>query len=220
MSTYPLSIGPIESNGILYPVETADVPTTPFQCLYFTRNGSPVLGLSPIITVYKSINSNTNITPVPTITEIGSGYYKFTYSVVTPTIVQVDSGDNTMNYSDRYKSLRVGPYDNYTVDYSLSEVHSDLATVGTNVIAIQTVLTAIKGTGWTTETLKAIKDAVDLKLATLAYTAPDNASITAIRNKTDLIQLTSGNDVKATLDGETVDLTPGTNAKSGIMGQI
>lgn len=41
------------------------------------------------------------------------------------------------------------------------------------------------------------------RMATFTYTAPDNASITAIKNKTDQLNFT-GTDIKATLDGETV----------------
>ncbi len=46
--------------------------------------------------------------------------------------------------------------------------------------ALEATLTAIKGASWSAETLKAIKDAVDLKLATSAYTAPDNTGIDAL----------------------------------------
>ncbi len=47
-------------------------------------------------------------------------------------------------------------------------------------LAVEATLTAIKGASWSAETLKAIKDAVDLKLATSAYTAPDNTGIDAL----------------------------------------
>ncbi len=42
-------------------------------------------------------------------------------------------------------------------------------------MALEATLTAIKGAGWSSETLKAIKDAVDLKLNALDYTAPPTA---------------------------------------------
>jgi hypothetical protein len=70
-------------------------------------------------------------------------------------------------------------------------------------LALEATLTAMKGAGWTTETLKAIYDQIGTRLASSGYTAPDNASITAIKGKTDLLTFT-GTDVKATLDGETV----------------
>lgn len=41
-------------------------------------------------------------------------------------------------------------------------------------------MTAIKGAGWTSETLKALYDQVLLRLATTGYTAPDNAGISSL----------------------------------------
>lgn len=74
-------------------------------------------------------------------------------------------------------------------------------------LALEATLTAIKGAGWTTETLVVLKGLVDdletrltadragkldnldttisSRLATAGYTAPDNASIAAIKDKTD-----------------------------------
>lgn len=66
-----------------------------------------------------------------------------------------------------------------------ASVKADAVTKVQSGLALESTLTAIKGAGWSAESLKAIKDAVDLKLSTLSYTAPDNASITAIKAKTD-----------------------------------
>lgn len=88
---------------------------------------------------------------------------------------------------------------------------------------LNAVLTAIKGGGWSTETLKAIYALIGTRLADADYTAPDNATImaiagyvdtevAAIKAKTDQLTFTAG-DVHATLDGETVDLaTPAPSA--------
>jgi hypothetical protein len=53
--------------------------------------------------------------------------------------------------------------------------------------------------------LARIDAAISSRLATAGYTAPDNASVTAIKSKTDQLNFT-GTDVKATLDGETATL--------------
>ena len=65
----------------------------------------------------------------------------------------------------------------------------------TGPVALEATLTAIKGAGWTTETLVAIDVLID-----------------AIKAKTDGLNFT-GNDVKATLDGE--EVTPTTVSKMG-----
>ncbi len=45
--------------------------------------------------------------------------------------------------------------------------------------ALEATLTAIKGASWSSETLKAIKDAVDLRLLTTAYSTPPTAAVIA-----------------------------------------
>jgi len=50
-------------------------------------------------------------------------------------------------------------------------------------------------------------DRAKTALAVSEYTAPDNASITAIKTQTDKLQFNAANDVKATLDGETVTVS-------------
>lgn len=55
----------------------------------------------------------------------------------------------------------------------------NLVTRVPSTAALETDITALKGGGWTTETLKALYDQVLLRLATSAYTAPDNANIAA-----------------------------------------
>lgn len=55
------------------------------------------------------------------------------------------------------------------------------------VANIDALLDAIKGAGWSTETLKAIYDAVLTRLADADYVLPDNATIGIIDGKVDLI---------------------------------
>jgi calcineurin-like phosphoesterase family protein len=50
-------------------------------------------------------------------------------------------------------------------------------------------------------------DRAKTALAVSEYTAPDNASIAAIKTQTDKLQFNAANDVKATLDGETVTVS-------------
>ena len=55
--------------------------------------------------------------------------------------------------------------------------------------------------------LTAAYDRAKTALAVSEYTAPDNAGIAAIKAQTDKLQFTTENDVKATLDGETVTVS-------------
>ncbi len=90
-------------------------------------------------------------------------------------------------------------------------------------LALEATLTAIKGSGWTNETLKAIKEYVDelesrltavragyldnltkldanvsSRLATSGYTAPDNANILNIKAKTDNLPATPADEATLT----------------------
>jgi ubiquinone biosynthesis protein UbiJ len=74
----------------------------------------------------------------------------------------------------------------------------------TGTLALESTLAEMKGTGWTTESLKSLSDSILTRLAAAEYTAPDNAGIAAVKAQTDKLQFTAANDVKATLDGEAV----------------
>lgn len=69
---------------------------------------------------------------------------------------------------------------------------------------IDAVLTAIKGGSWSTETLKAIYDLIGTRLADADYTAPDNATITAIAGyvDTEIAAIKAKTDQLAFTDGE------------------
>ena len=103
--------------------------------------------------------------------------------------------------------------DNYSLEatWTMAGTAGIVATLAQGFLEsdIESTLTAIKGGSWSTETLKAIYDLVGTRLATAGYTAPDNATITAvagyvdteiaaIKAKTDQLDFTDG-DVHATI---------------------
>jgi hypothetical protein len=91
--------------------------------------------------------------------------------------------------------------------------NADLSGVATaaNLATVDTVVDAIKAKTDNLPTDPASNTQVNTRLATAGYTAPDNASITAIKAQTDKLAFAGIGpyDVKATLDGETVALTAG-----------
>lgn len=85
-----------------------------------------------------------------------------------------------------------------------------------NQYALEATLTAIKGAMWSCETLKAIKDAVDLKLATEDYTAPDNTGIgTAASAAVSAAASAASADGKATAIQAKTDTIPASPAAVG-----
>jgi hypothetical protein len=64
-------------------------------------------------------------------------------------------------------------------------IQGDLETALDSLAALEAVLDAIKGVGWTNQTLVALKTAIDAKLDSGSYTAPDNAGIAAVKAVTD-----------------------------------
>ncbi len=103
-----------------------------------------------------------------TVTNLGTGKYK--------AVVLLDGADGWV------------AGDSYAVEatWTMAGTAGIVATLAQGVIEtdLNAVLTAIKGGGWSTETLKAIYDQITLRLLTSVYTAPDNATITAINAKT------------------------------------
>ena len=45
--------------------------------VFFSNTGAPATGLTPAIEVYKKVSDGTDVTPAPTVSEIGGGFYKF-----------------------------------------------------------------------------------------------------------------------------------------------
>jgi ribosomal protein S13 len=75
-----------------------------------------------------------------------------------------------------------------TLESSVASIASALLGLQSDVDAIEAVLAAIKGAGWTDQTLVALKTAIDLKLNASDYVAPNNAGITTIINATDTLE--------------------------------
>jgi hypothetical protein len=76
-----------------------------------------------------------------------------------------------------------------------TEAEMNARTLPSASYALEPTLTAIKGGSWSNESLKAIKDAVDLRLLASAYTAPPTAS----ENATGLLDLAAGVETGLTL---------------------
>ncbi len=98
--------------------------------------------------------------------------------------------------------------DSYSVEatWTMAGTAGIKATLAQGLIEtdIDAVLTAIKGGSWSTETLKAIYDLIGTRLADADYTAPDNATITAIAGyvDTEIAAIKAKTDQLAFTDGE------------------
>jgi hypothetical protein len=82
---------------------------TKHYTVVFLDGGTPATGLSPTIDVFKDVADGTDITPIPTVTEYGSGIYAFSidwsdssYDGIDEFISRVDSNDGGMADADRY----------------------------------------------------------------------------------------------------------------------
>lgn len=79
--------------------------------IYFSDNGSPRSGLTPTVITYKKVADGVSVAPVPTISAIGGGGYKFTATPTEAIYVEIDGGGALAAF-DRYKVLQVTPNDN------------------------------------------------------------------------------------------------------------
>jgi len=79
--------------------------------IFYTKNGTPETGLSPTIDIFKLVSNNTDVASPPTITEIGGGFYKFSYSTSDAIVARIDSNDETMPVTERYKVLQISKND-------------------------------------------------------------------------------------------------------------
>jgi hypothetical protein len=141
--------------------------------LYFCDAGAPKTGLTPLVTIYKKVADGADVTPAPTITEIGGGFYKFAAAPAEALVVRVDAG-GALGNADRYKVIQVTPHDG-DLD---AQVSTRAPESGGNVAAIKTK----------TDTLPsdpASNTQVNTRLSTSSYTPPDNVGISAIKAKTD-----------------------------------
>jgi len=124
----------------------------------------------------------------------------------------------------RLTAVRAGYLDKLNVTGTLANTdNANNFKADVSNLALEATLTAIKGSGWTNETLKAIKEYVDelesrltavragyldnltkldanvsSRLAASGYTAPDNANILNIKAKTDNLPATPANEATLT----------------------
>jgi hypothetical protein len=78
--------------------------------VFFSNAGAPAPGLSPIIGVYKKVSDATDVTPVPSVSEVGGGFYKFSANPVETLVVRLDSGGSLAD-ADKYKVMQITPHD-------------------------------------------------------------------------------------------------------------
>lgn len=137
--------------------------------VYFSNLGAPAEGLTPAIDIYIKASDGTSAGAAPVVTELSGGFYKFMADPSESLLIRVDAGV-TLADPDRYKVMQVTLNDD-SLDQSLSTTESNirgadgdtLETLSDQVdlAALEATLTAMKGAGWTNETLKAIKDLLD-----------------------------------------------------------
>jgi hypothetical protein len=77
---------------------------------YFSDNGAPQTGLSPVVDIYKKVGDGNDVTPAPAVTELGGGFYKFSASPSEDRVVRLDGGTGLAD-ADRYKVLLISPQD-------------------------------------------------------------------------------------------------------------
>lgn len=84
---------------------------------YVENNAQVELGLTPTISTMLNIVDNTQVSPLPTISEIGAGFYKFDFIWDATTssvgyVLKIDTGDlATNNEATRYITMRIEPTD-------------------------------------------------------------------------------------------------------------
>lgn len=78
--------------------------------VFFSNAGAPATGLTPVIGIYKKVSDGTDVTPAPTVSEIGGGFYKFTATPAEALVVRLDGG-GSLAEADKYKVMQVTPHD-------------------------------------------------------------------------------------------------------------
>ena len=139
--------------------------------VFFSNAGAPATGLTPTIGVYKKVSDGTDVTPAPTIAEIGGGFYKFAASPAEALVVRMNGG-GTLADADKYKVMQITPHD--------ADLDAQVSTRGS-----QADLTAVKTRTDNLPSDPASNAQVNTRLAAANYTAPDNAGISAVKTKTD-----------------------------------
>jgi hypothetical protein len=78
--------------------------------VFFSTAGVPATGLTPTIGVYKKVSDGTDVTPAPTVSEIGGGFYKFTATPAEALVVRMNGG-GSLAEADKYKVMQITPHD-------------------------------------------------------------------------------------------------------------
>jgi hypothetical protein len=78
--------------------------------VFFSNAGAPATGLTPTIGVYKKVSDGTDVTPAPTVSEIGGGFYKFTATPAEALVVRMNGG-GSLSDADKYKVMQITPND-------------------------------------------------------------------------------------------------------------
>ncbi|MDO9533638.1 MAG: hypothetical protein Q7O12_16130 [Deltaproteobacteria bacterium] len=141
--------------------------------VFFSTAGVPATGLTPTIGVYKKVSDGTDVTPAPTISELGGGFYKFTATPAEALVVRMNGG-GSLSDAEKYKVMQITPND-ASLDAGVSTRAPES---GGNVAAIKTKTDNLPSD-------PASNTQVNTRLASSGYTAPDNAGISAVKAKTD-----------------------------------
>jgi hypothetical protein len=157
--------------------------------VYFSNAGVPATGLSPTIGVYKKVSDGTEVTPAPTVSEIGGGFYKFIATPAEALVVRVNGG-GSLGDADKYKVMQLTPHD--------ADLDAQVSSRGS-----QADLTAVRGKTDNLPLDPASNAQVNTRLATSGYAAPDNAGISAIKAKTDNLPANPANE--ANVQGHVAD---------------
>jgi len=84
---------------------------------YVENNAQVETGLTPVISTIIDIVDGANLSPIPTITELSGGFYKFDFIWKETTssvgyLIKIDTGDlATNNEATRYITMRIEPTD-------------------------------------------------------------------------------------------------------------
>ena len=78
---------------------------------YFTKDGAPAEGLSPSIDVFLKVADGSSAGTPPDVTELGGGFYKFSYTATEGVVIRVDSNDASMSDAERYLVFTASPHD-------------------------------------------------------------------------------------------------------------
>ena len=79
--------------------------------IFFAALGIPTTGLTPVFLSFEDLAGDP-VAPEPAITEIGNGWYSFTYSPAEDIVFVIDGG-STLDDSERYLANVITPEDDY-----------------------------------------------------------------------------------------------------------